>query len=173
MNKQYGFYFEQGRCISCYACEVGCKQWHDIKANTIKLRQVTETATGSFPDIKRTFFSFACRHCAKPPCATVCPTRAISKNPVNGIVTVDEDNCIGCRDCLEACPFGIPQFDEAGMMRICDMCPDRIEQGKEPICSATCPTGALHFGTVSELSGLASLKAIEKIARGKTDSNEG
>lgn len=165
MSEQYSFYFEPDRCIKCWACEIACKQWHGIKAGTIKLRKVTEVTQGTFPSVTRTFLSISCRHCAKAPCAAVCPTGAIIKRVEDGIVLVDDTKCIGCHSCLDACPFGIPQFDEDGTMRKCDMCLDRLEQGQQPICAATCPVHALHWGTVQEMSEFATQKAAQKLAR--------
>jgi anaerobic dimethyl sulfoxide reductase subunit B len=158
LKTQYTFYFDPDRCIKCRACEVACQQWKGIKAGTYKLRRVEEVTTGTFPEVKRRFFSISCRHCAKAPCIAVCPTKAIIKRS-NGIVIVDQDKCNGCRVCLEACPFGVPQFDEDGLMRICDMCLDRIENGQLPICAATCPTQALRWGTTAECADMAVKKA--------------
>jgi anaerobic dimethyl sulfoxide reductase subunit B (iron-sulfur subunit) len=164
MKKQYGFCFESDRCLKCWACEIACKQWHGIKAGTYKLRKVVEVTNGAFPDVKRTFISSSCRHCSKPPCAAACPTGAISQRDEDGVVLVDDEKCIGCYACLEACPFGAPQFDTDGLMHICDMCLDRLEKGQKPICAETCPTGALHWGTLEELSDLTNKKAANKMA---------
>jgi anaerobic dimethyl sulfoxide reductase subunit B len=144
MSKQYLFYHDPGRCIKCFACEVACKQWHGIPAGTIKLRRVEETTIGTFPKVKRTFKSISCMHCARPRCVEACPQEAISKRKEDGIVIVDANKCNGCRSCLEACPIGIPQFGEDGKMQKCDMCLERLENGQQPICVATCPTQALH-----------------------------
>jgi anaerobic dimethyl sulfoxide reductase subunit B (iron-sulfur subunit) len=159
VNKRYGFYFDSDRCIKCYSCEIACKQWHGIKAGTIKLRRVVEVTKGTFPEVSREFYSLACRHCAKAPCAAACPSGAISQRIEDGIVVVDSSICIGCRSCFDACPFGVPQFDEDGTMRKCDMCLDRIKLGQKPICAATCPTQALKWGTLEELSDFTALKS--------------
>ena len=150
MKTQYGFYFDSDRCIKCKSCEVACKQWKGIKAGTVKLRRVEEVTTGVFPEVKRRFFSISCRHCTRAPCIEVCPTKAIVKRP-DGIVIVNQEECIGCKVCLEACPFGAPQFGEDGLMQKCDMCLDRIEIGQMPMCAATCPTQALRWGTPEEI----------------------
>jgi anaerobic dimethyl sulfoxide reductase subunit B (iron-sulfur subunit) len=164
MSKQYGFYFDSNRCIKCWSCEIACLQWHGIKAGTVKYRRVVEVTTGMFPDVTRTFLSLSCMHCAKAPCIEVCPAGAISKRLEDGIVVVDRNKCIGCHSCLEACPFGIPQYGEDGTMQKCDMCLERVEKGQEPICAATCPTQALRWGTLEELSENAIKKAAVKLA---------
>jgi anaerobic dimethyl sulfoxide reductase subunit B len=162
LKTQYSFYFDSNRCIKCKACEIACKQWKGIEAGTYKLRRVEEITEGVFPDVRRHFFSVTCRHCAKAPCLEVCPTKAIVKRP-DGIVIVNQDDCIGCKACLDACPFGIPQFSEEGLLQKCDMCLDRIENGQIPMCAATCPTQALRWGILEELLSLAGMNAVKKL----------
>jgi anaerobic dimethyl sulfoxide reductase subunit B (iron-sulfur subunit) len=165
MKKQYGFSFQAEKCLKCWSCEVSCKQWHGTKAGSVKLRRVREVTSGSFPEVKRTFLSLSCLHCAKAPCAAACPTGAISKRIEDGIVVVDRQKCIGCRTCLDVCPFGVPQYGEDGTMVKCDMCLERLGHGQRPVCVETCPTRALQWGTVEALSNLASQRAANKIAR--------
>jgi anaerobic dimethyl sulfoxide reductase subunit B len=162
MQTPCGFYFDSDRCINCRSCEVACQQWKGLPAGAFKLRRVAEITTGTFPDVSRRFFSLSCRHCAKAPCLDACPAKAIVKRP-DGIVLVNQAQCIGCRACLEACPFGIPQFDQAGVMQKCDMCCDRIDNGQSPACSAACPTRALRWGTLEELSHLALTRSIRRM----------
>jgi anaerobic dimethyl sulfoxide reductase subunit B (iron-sulfur subunit) len=162
-NKQYGFYVELDRCIKCWACVVACKQWHGIKAGAVSRRRVVEIDNGEYPDVTRTFLSFACMHCAEPACMKVCPAGAISKRSEDGIVVVDKDKCIGCHYCFFACPFGVPQYDDDGMDK-CDFCLDQnLEEGEKPRCVATCPTQALHSGTMEELSEMIAEKTAEKL----------
>jgi anaerobic dimethyl sulfoxide reductase subunit B len=162
MSKQYIFYHDAERCIKCFACEVACKQWHGIKAGTIKCRRVEETTSGTFPEVKRTFKSITCMHCVKPRCIEACQQGAISKREEDGIVIVDAVKCNGCRSCFEVCPVGAPQFGEDGIMQKCDMCLDLIEDGQLPFCVATCPTKALRWGTIEEMSELTSKKKSRK-----------
>lgn len=169
MAKQYGFYVNTDRCIKCWACEVACKQWNGIKAGNIARRRVIEIDTGTFPNVKRTFVSMTCMHCAQPACMAVCPAGAISKRAEDGIVVVDKDKCIGCHYCFFACPFGIPQYDENGMDK-CDAClGNGRKEGEDPHCVKTCVTQALHFGPLDEMQKLAAEKGAKKIAKAQTD----
>lgn len=164
MSKQKGFYIETDKCINCWACEVACQQWHNIKAGTWRRRRVLDIVNGTFPDVKRTFISMSCMHCEQPACEAVCPTGAISKRTEDGIVVVDQNKCIGCHYCFFACPFGVPAYGN-GVMQKCDLClSQNLEEGADPRCVATCPTKALHAGTMEELAEMVRQKVAEKLA---------
>lgn len=163
MAQQYGFYCDTERCIQCWACEIACKQWNGIKAGGIARRKVHEVTDGVFPDVKRTFVSLSCMHCAEPACAAVCPAGAITKRAEDGIVVVDKEKCIGCHYCFFACPFGVPQYDENGMDK-CDCCiGNGVTPGDTPHCVATCPTQALHFGTMEDLAEKVGDKKVKQM----------
>jgi anaerobic dimethyl sulfoxide reductase subunit B (iron-sulfur subunit) len=164
MAKQRGFYFDAGRCVQCRACEVACKTVRDLELGMNWMR-VVDIWAGVYPDLTRGFFALACMHCAKPACVGACPTGAISKRSEDGIVVVDGDKCNGCRDCFAACPYGVPQFDENGIMQICDFCTG-IDM--EPVCAMSCPTEALKFGTLDELLEMAKGKGAGRM-EGPTD----
>jgi anaerobic dimethyl sulfoxide reductase subunit B (iron-sulfur subunit) len=160
MAKQYGFYFDADRCVQCRTCAVACKTVHNTGPGMNWLR-IVETWNGVYPNVTRDFLVLACLHCAKPACVEVCPTGAISKRSEDGIVVVDRAKCNGCRDCLSACPYGVPQFDDSGIMQMCDCC---VGLNIEPACAASCPTEALKFGPLDELSEMARGKATRKMA---------
>jgi anaerobic dimethyl sulfoxide reductase subunit B len=163
MAKQYGFDFDPDRCVQCHACEVACKTLHKVEWG-VKWRRVVAVWSGPFPMVTNRGVSFACLHCGNPQCEAVCPRGAIRKRPEDGIVMVDQEKCFGCHLCLMACPFGVPQFGAEGRMQKCDLCVDLVTQGKEPACVATCPSEALRFGTLEELSEQATRRSARKIA---------
>lgn len=145
MADGFAFSHDPDRCLKCYTCELACKQWKGIAPGTFRLRRVYETTAGTFPQVTRTFHSVACQHCPDAPCVAACPLKAISRRSEDGLVVVDATMCDGCRQCLPACPFGAPAFDETGALRLCDLCQDRLAGGQGPLCSEACPTGALRY----------------------------
>src|SRR5512136_512899 len=159
MSKQYGFYFNADRCVQCHTCEVACKSMRDIEPG-IKWRRVVDIWGGVYPNVTRASFALACMHCGKPACIEVCPTGAVSKRGEDGIVVVDREKCEGCRDCFSACPYGVPQFGDNGIMQKCDFC---AGTNPKPACVASCPTEALKSGTLDELLEMAKGKAARRM----------
>jgi anaerobic dimethyl sulfoxide reductase subunit B len=163
---QKGFYLDLTRCTSCYACVVACKAAHHaLYEENVSWRTVTTLETGSYPSVRLANLSMSCMHCGTPACKEVCPTRAISKRPEDGIVIVDQNLCIGCKMCLIACPFGVPQYGKNGRMQKCDFCLERQEEGLLPACVNVCPTRALHTGPLEELSTLVNRKTARQLIR--------
>jgi anaerobic dimethyl sulfoxide reductase subunit B (iron-sulfur subunit) len=132
-----GFTFDLHKCIGCKACQVACKDLHDLPAG-IFLRRVDEVAGG--------FYSGACNHCKEPACARICPTGAMYKAE-DGLVLHDDARCIGCGACTTACPYGAPVLHpRLGIAVKCDACRERREGGLTPACVGACPVRALSFG---------------------------
>ena len=103
---------------------------------------------------KSSFIKQHCLHCIDPPCVSVCPVKALQKQPDTGIVTYNKQRCFGCRYCQIACPFGIPQYEwskAAPSVVKCQLCNHRLAQGKYSACCEFCPTGASIFGRVEDL----------------------
>lgn len=148
-----GFYFDQQRCTGCLACVIACKEWHGVPAGPASWCRVQTIEEGKYPQVWVAHLFLACCHCEEPTCLPACPTGAISKRDGDGIVVVDQNLCLpGCRKCLEACPYGAPQFrDEESRMEKCDLCLDRMGEGKRPLCVASCPVRALDAGPLEEL----------------------
>ena len=94
-----------------------------------------------------------CNHCKNAPCVKGCPTRATYYNE-KGIVCFDEKKCIGCKYCVEVCPYQIRSFDlKKKVGSKCQLCLPRLSKGKKPRCVETCPAGARSFQWISEESG--------------------
>ncbi len=147
-----GFHVDLAGCIGCKACQVACKDKHGLGPG-LRWRRVVEVAGGKWElrdsiwrdESYAYFMSVACCHCARPICAEVCPTKALTKRD-DGIVWIDAGRCMGCRYCEWACPYGAPQFDaESGVMTKCDLCRDHLEQGRDPACVEACPTRVLSL----------------------------
>ena len=153
---QTGFYFDQTRCTGCYACVVACKDWHDVPAGPASWIRVETIEKGKFPNVFVAFFTHLCYHCSEPACITACPVEAITKREEDGLVLVDRDKCLGkdnCDMCLQACVYKAPQFgaEQNAKMQKCNLCTDRLAEGKPPICVAGCPMRALDAGPIEEL----------------------
>ena len=142
---EYALYVDLTRCIGCYSCVVGCKNWnqlHNTKGSPVKILDFT---LGSYPEIIRWMVPVFCGQCDKPPCAYVCKTKAIYKNEY-GIVVIDQEKCLGTGKCEKACPFGVIVFDfDKKKVFKCDMCVDRIKSELDPFCVSVCPTEAIIF----------------------------
>jgi anaerobic dimethyl sulfoxide reductase subunit B (iron-sulfur subunit) len=164
MGQQLGFFLNLDRCVQCHACEVACKAHNNLELG-IKWRQVVGMWAGHYPDLVHRTLSYSCMHCGEPSCVDACPSEAIIKRTEDGIVLVDRDLCGGCAACAEACLYGAPQFGQDGIMQKCDLCVDRLAQGKQPVCVGTCVSEALHFGTLEELSKLARARQLEGSTR--------
>lgn len=158
--KQLGFYIDSSRCSGCKTCQVSCKDKNNIDVGR-KFRRVYEYGGGSWAKdqdgawTNQTFayyLSVACNHCDNPTCVTGCPTGAMHKREDNGLVLVDQEQCIGCQYCAMRCPYGAPQYDaDKKVMSKCDGCIDRLEQGLNPTCVDSCPQRAIEFGDINEL----------------------
>jgi anaerobic dimethyl sulfoxide reductase subunit B (iron-sulfur subunit) len=159
MSKQMAFYVEQKHCTGCSACQIACKDKHDLPQGQ-NFRQVHAYEGGSFAvsnnvvhhDIYAYWVPVSCNHCVNAPCVTACPSGAMHKRTEDGLVMINEKSCIGCRRCLSACPYQAPQFDAAnGKMKKCDFCQELLQEGKAPACISACPMRVLGYGELSEL----------------------
>ncbi len=158
---KYALRFDQDLCVGCQACEVACKQEHGIPVG-LKWLQVVEIGPRQVGEkLKLDFRLLRCMHCGKPPCRDICPVQAIYKRG-DGLVLIDEELCIGCEECIEACPFEVPQLNnESNVVEWCNMCVHRIEQGLQPSCVQHCPTEAIQFGDINILTQTARRKRAE------------
>lgn len=170
---QYGFFFDQSRCISCHTCTVACRDWNDIDPGPVKWLRMFEWERGAFPIVTIHTLFAPCYHCENPVCVKACPNGALFKEEKYGAVLVDKDKCKGTRKCWLACPYGAPQFanDESGTpMSKCTMCIDRLEKGMKPVCVESCPTRAFDFDTMENIEAkYGTLRKLEEMPRSVTN----
>ncbi|MBI5649538.1 MAG: dimethylsulfoxide reductase subunit B [Chloroflexi bacterium] len=159
MAKQLGFHINSSVCANCKACQVACQDKNNLPA-AIRWRRVVLYGGGGWVEKDGRWMpngvfsysvSFACMHCENPLCVQACPTGALMKR-ADGVVLINQDQCVGCRYCEWACPYGAPQFNEAkGVMTKCNFCEDLLAQGQNPACVDACPMRAIEYGDIAEL----------------------
>ena len=151
---QYGFLIDASRCIDCRACMVACSVENNVSMKSTRIWINGTGVVGDFPNLSRYTAPFHCMHCEDPSCVSACTVGALSQDE-NGIVVYDDDRCIGCRYCMYACPFEVPNMDLTEQFPLivkCDMCVARLDEGEsEPACAATCPTDAIIFGEQEDM----------------------
>ena len=154
-NAQYGFLVKVRNCVDCGECVKACRLWNRIPESEPARRTVVQLKAASGKD---RYLSTSCMHCEHPSCADVCPAHAITKGD-GGIVTVDQDRCIGCKYCYQACPYGVPKYRSFGMDK-CDCClGNGVPLGEAPHCVQECKLGALRYGRFDDLLAEAGGKA--------------
>ncbi len=169
-----GMLFDSTLCVGCKACVSMCKEvngmpptiegdkhaWdsaRDLSGETLNVIKVYKDGNAQIKDSEVDGYCFekrSCMHCVDPGCVSACPCTAMRHNPVTGIVTHHPDACIGCRNCMVACPYNVPQFEYDklfGQIHKCQMCNqagvERIDKGQMTGCAEACPTGATLFGS--------------------------
>lgn len=172
MAGEYALIVKTADCIGCSACEVACKQEHDIPVGP---RWIKVTTPGPQEIDGRPQLRYAvahCLHCTSPGCLAVCPVDAITKGE-NGIVLIDRGLCNGCLACLDGCPIGVMQFDDdKGLAEKCDLCTARLDRGLNPACVNACPAGCIYSGDTAEVfnkAGKPELLVRYKGISGKPD----
>ena len=100
---RYGMVIDLRRCVGCQTCTASCKHTNATPPD-IQWRRVLDMESGEYPNVRRSFVPVACMHCSEPPCEEVCPSTATKKR-ADGLVSIDYDLCIGCANCVMACPY--------------------------------------------------------------------
>jgi len=170
---QYGFAIDQRTCIGCHACTVACKTEHEVPLGQFRT-WVKYVDTGTFPDTTRSFGVMRCNHCTDAPCVKICPTQALFKRD-DGIVDFDGDRCIGCKSCMQACPYDAIYIDaNTHTAAKCNLCAHRVDEGMEPACVVVCPTHSIWVGDLDDpTSGIARLVATQETAVRTPEQNTG
>ena len=151
MTKKKAMLIDITMCIGCNSCQEACKTTNNLAAGEEQaLSATTYTALNEYDGV---FVRRMCQHCIDPTCASVCPVGAFTKTP-EGPVLYDEDKCIGCRYCMQACPFQVPRYEWSSTyprIQKCVFCHDRITKGFQPACAEACQVGATKYGDRDEL----------------------
>ncbi len=193
-GRSYGFFTDTTVCIGCKACEVACKEWNDLPADTIGLTGQSYDNTGALSantwrhvaflekggsgcgGVRETseapfqsgwlMMSDVCKHCHNAPCLEACPTGALFKTEFDTVV-VQQDICNGCGYCVPACPFGVIEVGaNDGKAHKCTLCYDRLKGGLEPACAKACPTDSIQFGELHVLQERARERVDHLHGRG-------
>ena len=155
-----GFLLDSDSCIGCHACTVACKSEHDVPLG-VNRTWVKYIETGAFPDSSRHFSVMRCNQCDDAPCMDICPTSALFRAD-NGVVDFNDDICIGCKGCMNACPYDAIYINpETNTANKCNFCNHRVEVGLEPSCVVVCPTQAIKVVDFDDADN-AALKIINR-----------
>lgn len=170
---KYAFVIDQRKCIGCHACTVACKAEHNVPIGVYRT-WVKYIEKGAFPDARRYFLVNRCNHCDDAPCVKICPTRALYKRS-DGIVDFDASRCIGCKSCMQACPYDALYLDPVTHTAAkCNYCAHRTERGLEPACVVVCPERAIIAGDMQDrASELAQILAREPVRTRKPEQGTG
>jgi len=160
---RYGFVIDQRKCIGCHACTVACKEENRVPLGAFRT-WVKYIERGTFPETRRYFSVLRCNHCDAAPCVTICPTVALYRRD-DGIVDFDGDRCIGCKSCMQACPYDALYIDPStNTAAKCNYCAHRVEVGLEPACVIVCPAEAIVAGDLDDpTTKIARLVATEQV----------
>ena len=152
MVKEYTLVVDTMACVGCHACEVACKQEHNLPVgpNWITVHQDAPWDIEDKPQTR--YIVTHCLHCRRPRCLEACPEDAITKRD-DGVVLIDAKACTGCMMCIEACPFGVIQFDaKKGIAHKCTLCVERLDTGRQPACVAACLSHCIYADDATEIA---------------------
>ena len=186
---RYGMAIDLTRCFGCHACSMACKIANNLPVDVMYNRVYTvgaetlDCATGTFEKPVLEWLPMQCQHCANPACLQVCPTGATQKDENTGIVTVDDELCIGCESCIKACPYegvrtlipdepvyyldmAVGEADaprhRGGVVEKCTFCQNLLSRGETPACMILCPGRARYWGDLDDPESAVSKEIASK-----------
>jgi formate dehydrogenase iron-sulfur subunit len=153
MRKRNALLIDITRCVGCGECTRACAEANNLPVEESKELSATQyTVLEEFND-GATFVRRLCMHCQEPTCASACLVGALVKADT-GAVLYDESKCIGCRYCMQACPFEVPRYEWSSLsprIQKCRMCHERVRAGGVTACSEACQFGSTMFGEYEEI----------------------
>jgi formate dehydrogenase iron-sulfur subunit len=171
LGQQYAFGVDLDACSGCKACVSACHSLNGLEEHeTWRDVGLVTGLQGSRPYLQTV--TTACHHCLEPACLEGCPVLAYDKHPETGIVRHLDDQCIGCQYCTMKCPYDVPKYSQRlGIVRKCDMCTDRLEDGEAPACVQACPHEAITIRLVDVAEISAAAQPGAHIVPGAFDSS--
>lgn len=187
---RYGMVIDLAKCTACQACTIACKSENNVP-DGIFWHRVIPFTKGRYPSVRTELTPRPCMHCENAPCVTVCPTKATYKRK-DGLVLIDYDKCIGCKYCIQACPYGVRSYTVKqpaaaqynnpevkavykGVVEKCTFCVHRIDkavkEGKKvgnpdgevtTACNEACPSEARYFGDLDDPNSVVSKKIAQR-----------
>lgn len=143
------------RCLACRTCELQCAVEHS-ESKVLDKAVCEEPLTQPRVKVESEeglVVPLQCRHCEDSPCIDACPTKALDREDTESPVIIKDNLCIGCKLCIIACPFGVINMNKKGKVAVkCDLCSERLKDGKDPACVEGCPTGAIKFVSTSDVA---------------------
>ena len=140
IDPEMEFTVDPSRCIGCQACFHACAECETHRGESMIHLEFVD------PEESVQTVPVVCMHCEDPACAASCPADAIKKTADGIVQSALQSRCIGCSNCVLACPFGVPKYvARIDQMMKCDMCYERTSVGKRPMCVTVCPSGALAY----------------------------
>ena len=149
------------KCIGCQTCSTACKEAHGVPGDPEP--KLSATAFNIVQEKEGKFVRKMCMHCEQPACASACLVGALKKTEY-GPVVYDKSKCVGCRYCMIACPQSVPRYEWSKLapyMKKCDMCYERVSQGKGTACAEACPVQATIFGDRDDIIREARKRIVE------------
>jgi molybdopterin-containing oxidoreductase family iron-sulfur binding subunit len=185
---RYSMVIDLRKCVGCNSCTAACKQANTTPPGIFWSKVLLYETTGDYPQARLRFLPMLCMHCQEAPCLEVCPTGATFRGE-GGLVLVNDDLCVGCRYCIMACPYesrsynyarpreyysgqGLTEYEQVlngqhpkGAIEKCNFCTPRLQEGKAPVCVATCPSDARIFGDLDDPESEVSKLVESSLAR--------
>ena len=172
------FFIDTTVCTGCRGCQVACKQWkgfpgdktvnrgsfqnpEDLSSTTFKLVRMSEVEIDK--KLQWLFFPDQCRHCIDPPCVEAAgePTAVFQNKATGAVIYTKVTKELDADAIVDSCPYNIPRKAPDGSLAKCDMCFDRVSNGKLPACVQTCPTGTMNFGEYKDMRVYAQARLAE------------
>lgn len=160
---RYGIAIDTTKCVGCHSCRVACQNQNDLASNEA-FNWIKERERGKAPAFGKEFVPIQCNHCQDAPCQRVCPTGATYTSP-EGVVLVNPKTCVGCKYCIEACPYKVRIIQhKKGIVIKCKLCVETVRAGGVPACVSTCPTQTRIFGDLDDPNSDVSRFIVENRA---------